>query len=283
MNAITLKNRIVLLIVLCSFRLNASDTLSLNEALAKKQVSAVITGVDPLKGYEAVHFGESVKIKIVNLIDKPLVIQIETGRMMKSKDETIQNMVISKKKIIPVAAKKEATLKVFAICAEYSKTTPTASNIFTVGDMCNDLLLKVVLEIEKLNYQNETGQYATWCATDNLPISGLLDRCKDKTKNSGLVRAVSKAQHIPCPKAYANAKVSQRVNFNYSLSDTSMVKIILYDKSGNVVLNFLTAMDKPKGDYKESYWITDADLEPGEYLALLFVNGVAVITEEITF
>ncbi len=88
---------------------------------------------------------------------------------------------------------------------------------------------KVVTEVESLNFQNEAGQFAVWCVTDNLPLSGLTDQCKDKVKAAPLFRAVCKAQHIPIPRVYANAKVSQRVNFNYTLSDTAMVKIILYE------------------------------------------------------
>lgn len=283
MNTNTIKFRFILFIVLCSFRLNASDTLSLNEAITKKQVSVSITGMDPIKGFDVVHYGECIKIKIINLTDKIFNIRIEPGRMLKSKDATVQNMVLSKKKIIPMPAKKEVNLKLFAFCAEYTKSTPTAANTFTVGDMCSNELKKIVTEIETLNYQNDIGQFAVWCATDNLPLTGLTDLCKDKVKAAPLFRAVCKAQHIPIPKVYANAKVSQRVNFNYTLSDTAMVKIILYDNVGNMVLNFLTAIDKPKGDYKESYWISDADIEPGHYLALLYVDGVPMITEEIDF
>jgi hypothetical protein len=214
MNTKILKNIAFLLLVFSTFRLSASDTLSLADAIAKKQVSVAITGVDPIRGFEAVHFGECIKLKVINLTDKEFVIRIETGRILKSKDATISNMLISKNKWILLAAKKEVNLKLTAICAEYTKTTPTAASIYTVGDMCDNLLKKVASEIEAINCQNEIGQYAIWCVTDNLPLSGLTDLCKDKVKSAPLIRAVCRAQHISSPNAYANATVSQRINFN---------------------------------------------------------------------
>ena len=283
MQAITFKNTLVLLIVLCSFRLNAADTLSLNEAVTKKRVTAIINGVDPIKSTNLLHFGECIKIKLNCLGDKPLVIVVKTGATFKCKDATITSMVCTKVKYISLVPKKEVTQKIMAIAAEFNKLTPSGLHVFTAGDVCAAPLLRVVKEVENGNFQNDIGQNAVWCATDNLPLQGLLDLCKDKVKSSALVKAVCKAQLIPVPKAYANAKVSQRVYFDYTLTDTSNVKIILYDKAGNVVLYFLTAKDKPTGVYKESYWISDADLDFGDYQALLYVNGVPLVTENIKF
>ena len=283
MQAITFKNTLVLLIVLCSFRLNAADTLSLNEAVTKKRVTAIINGVDPVKTTNLLHFGECIKIKLNCLGDKPLVIVVKTGTTFKCKDATITSMVCTKVKYISIVPKKEVTQKIMAIATEFNKLTPSGLHVFTAGDVCAPPLLRVVKEVESGNFQNDIGQNAVWCATDNLPLQGLLDLCKDKVKSSALVKAVCKAQLIPVPKAYANAKVSQRVYFDYTLTDTSNVKIILYDKAGNVVLYFLTAKDKPTGVYKESYWISDADLDFGDYQALLYVNGVPLVTENIKF
>ena len=283
MQAITFKNTLVLLIVLCSFRLNAADTLSLNEAVTKKRVTAIINGVDPVKTTNLLHFGECIKIKLNCLGDKPLVIVVKTGTTFKCKDATITSMVCTKVKYISIVPKKEVTQKIMAIATEFNKLTPSGLHVFTAGDVCAAPLLRVVKEVENGNFQNDIGQNAVWCATDNLPLQGLLDLCKDKVKSSALVKAVCKAQLIPVPKAYANAKVSQRVYFDYTLTDTSNVKIILYDKAGNVVLYFLTAKDKPTGVYKESYWISDADLDFGDYQALLYVNGVPLVTENIKF
>ncbi len=283
MQAITFKNTLVLLIVLCSFRLNAADTLSLNEAVTKKRVTAIINGVDPVKTTNLLHFGECIKIKLNCLGDKPVVIVVKTGATFKCKDATITAMVCTKVKYISIVPKKEVTQKIMAIATEFNKLTPSGLHVFTAGDVCAAPLLRVVKEVENGNFQNDIGQNAVWCATDNLPLQGLLDLCKDKVKSSALVKAVCKAQLIPVPKAYANAKVSQRVYFDYTLTDTSNVKIILYDKAGNVVLYFLTAKDKPTGVYKESYWISDADLDFGDYQALLYVNGVPLVTENIKF
>ncbi len=283
MHRITFKYTAVLLIILCSFRLNAADTLSLNDAILKKKISAVITGMEPTKTGDVLHFGECIRIKMTCLGDQPLVILFKTGTTLKCKDASISNAVISKMKTIALVPKKENNSKLFAICSEYTKLTPNNAHAFTVGDPCSDALKRVLKEIEILNFQNAIGQYAVWCATDKLELSGLLDLCKDKVKTSNLVKAVCKAQLIPVPKAYANAKMSMRVYFTYTLTDTSNVKIILYNKTGDVVLYFLTAKEKPTGEYKESYWITDADLEPGDYQALLYVNGVPVQTEDIKF
>ena len=271
------------MIVLCSFRLNAADTLSLNEAITKKKVSAIINGVDPTKGTNLLHFGECIKIKLNCLGDKPYVIAVNTGTTFKCKDASISAMLCTKIKYISIVPKKELTQKIMAIATEFNKLTPSGLHVFTAGEICATPLLRVVKEVENGNYQNDIGQNAVWCATDNLPLQGLLDLCKDKVKSSALIKSVCKAQLIPVPKAYANAKVSQRVYFDYTLTDTSNVKIILYDKGGNVVLYFLTAKDKPKGDYKESYWISDADLDFGDYQALLYVNGVPLVTENIKF
>jgi len=283
MQAITFKNTLVIMIVLCSFRLNAADTLSLNEAITKKKVSAIINGVDPTKGTNLLHFGECIKIKLNCLGDKPYVIAVNTGTTFKCKDASISAMVCTKIKYISIVPKKELTQKIMAIATEFNKLTPSGLHVFTAGEICATPLLRVVKEVENGNYQNDIGQNAVWCATDNLPLQGLLDLCKDKVKSSALIKSVCKAQLIPVPKAYANAKVSQRVYFDYTLTDTSNVKIILYDNGGNVVLYFLTAKDKPKGDYKESYWISDADLDFGDYQALLYVNGVPLVTENIKF
>ncbi len=283
MKSPTIKNIAFFLILFSAFRLTAGDTLSLNDAVTKKKVSVIITGIDPGKGITNTHIGECIKMTLKNLTTQALVILVQAGRILKNKDDKVQDMVVTKGKNIPLAASATTNVKINALCAELFDASPDASSVFTFGEMCNNDLKKVVREIESGNFQNNTGQNAVWCVTDHLQISDLTDLCKDKIKTSNLVKSVSKALKMPVPRAYANAKVSQRINFTYILKDSAVVKITFYDKEGNHVLNFLNSMDKAPGEYQESYWISDADVEPGDYVAQLTINGVPMISQNINF
>ncbi|MES2616457.1 MAG: hypothetical protein V4613_01180 [Bacteroidota bacterium] len=278
------KNRLILIIcLLIGFTSHATDTLKLSDAISKKQILATITGNDPIPKGSTMHYGLCIKAKLKNLTDKPIIVQLQAGRILKSSDKNIQNMVISKTQHITVPPKKEVSTGIYALCAEMSKSAPTPQAQFTVGDMCNEPLQKAVDEIVKLNAQNMMGQYGVWCITDNAAVSDLTFYCTDKTKATPLVKLICGIQKVPVPKEYSTGHISQRLNISYNLKDSAKVKILLYDKAGNMKLNILNPIKKGPGAYNDSYWISDADILPGEYEYIIFINGEPQVTENFTF
>lgn len=262
---------------------NAADTLQLSEAIRLKKISATITGNDPLPKGSTNNYGQCLKAKIKNLGNTAIVLLLNTGQMMKCADKNTQNMVITKSYRINLAAGKEIAQPLYAMCGEMGKLAPTPQISYTVGDPCSPALQNVVNEIEKINYQNMSGQLAVWCITDQNSLSAFTMDCKDKNAIKPIVRYICNAQKIPVPREYASGYVSQRLTISYTLKDSSKVKIIIYDQSGEEKLNLMNLTQRAPGTYNDSYWISEIDLVPGDYQYIIFINGSPVITEPFKF
>ena len=261
---------------LSSSPLIASTALSIEEALKKGFIQLIIKGKG---GYT----GDVIEMKIKNTCTQNLDLKIEAGRRLDSKDNSQQDILVTKPEEIFVSSKQLKTVNVFGMCCQAHNSSPTEKSFYTVGHMADSNLIKLATFIDKNKYYtNSTAQQAVWTVSDNESLGSIYDGDKD-TQNK-IRNFVAKITGKKIPEYNIDyVKESDRDVmgkaskiegvFDYTLPENSHVSLAIYDSEGHLVQVLFDNIAHNKGYYKLYYTFRTRNIPQGTYYARMKMDG----------
>lgn len=279
----TLKNISIIVAVFISLSSTAKEKISLFDAVAKKYVTAKITGTGYTSGSSS-HYGECMKIELGNLSYISLEILLETGRKLIPVNDSVQTMIITKEMMITLLPKETKTIFEFAMCIEKPDLPPSPKRKFNVGEMAGGKLLQLTKLIEKHNYQDNTGQQAVWVVSNSLPVSSVssYDSAKVKVLRSFFTgETVSNTYFINSSGATIHGK------FTWNMDKQGTVSIVVLNDSGFEIGEILCKKKYDKGSQTYNFQYTGCLIEPNKVYKVRLkiqdytIEELACISEEI--
>lgn len=307
---------LVLLVVGCFINLMA-QRVHLKDAIERGLISARITG------NELGHTGKCASVQIQNLSGSPVTIFLEAGRILNSKGEwdTAQDLLLTETQEIIVQAYQTKQTRLYAMCSQASKGSPSQDVEYEIQNLANKDLLLLAELIEKNKYQTYIGQEAVWCLTDNKDVFGILSYGETeetsvlsqyvaKVKNIDLVKEKEKrkseeAMRITNPPIRHTKTIIRRtiihrdtltrklpedkpiklkeikVVVSHRFQQPAIVRIAIFDEKGKEIAQVFKSEDAVMGNFNFKYTYTDWFLGNGVYYTRLFANN-QLIKEEKT-
>lgn len=271
------KTKIVLAlaILLASNAFALKDTVSIQKAFNSKFIKLDISGKG---GYQ----GHCISMKIKSQFKDSLLVYIEAGRRLDSKDSTQQDILIVKDLFVILLPNQEKSVDVTGFCCQAHNGAPLAKSIFFVGELAEKNLFDLGRYLNTAKLNDNSIQNAVWSISDNNELSSVVD---DGSAEVGRLRKfLAKLKGIEMPwynifyKKVKNQVFSgepERVtgNFDYYISDFSVVIVNIRDEKGTIVKSFPVGSSVARGSYVYNLdWYTNG-APKGKYTIYAYENG----------
>ncbi len=135
-------NLIVLALSVTEVPVFAINSFSIEDAAKKGLIKLSIKAKG---GYT----GEVIEMKIKNLTNRKLELNIEAGRILDSKKNVEQDILVTKKEDFFVIANQLKTLNVFGMCCQAHNAAPQNNSDYAVGKLADSNLIKLACYIDK--------------------------------------------------------------------------------------------------------------------------------------
>lgn len=265
----------------------AGKSISIEEALQKRLVIAVIKG----KGG---HTGEVIRIKLKNLLNRPVSIDVEAGRRLDSENQGLQDILVNRSVTLALQPNQTKTFMISGMCCQAHNAGPDSNAVYSAGKMADSNLVKLARFIDANKwYKDNTAQSAVWVVSDNNPME---DIGGNDTVSKRLQRFVSKLTGKPIPKykkeyalnqgdgpVYSGVPAKIRGVFDYEIFSNGLVTFGIYDSKGQVVQMFFADKLRNKGSYVFNYEFNTSDLPKGDYYARFRFDGQVKKEQKFTF
>jgi hypothetical protein len=226
------------------------------------------------------HTGQCLEMSLSNPKPYTVNVLVEAGRLFASSNATKQDIIAVKHEIIEIPPKGKATRKLYGLCAEKSDGSPDAEDTYSVGRMArNDAKGLAKLIDEKGYFHSNNIQQAMWALTDNAPITFAATTGVEKDLLSYIaeVKNTTVAALMNLPAGMARSNAPGRYNFistyNFNLSDSRTVSILLFDGNSNLVKEFMRNERLAAGTHSRRIELSSATVSAGNYILRVFVNG----------
>jgi hypothetical protein len=265
----------------------AGKSISIEDAIKKKLVSASIKG----KGG---HTGDVIRIKLKNLLNRTVSIDVEAGRRLDSEKQNLQDILVNRAAVLTLLPNQTKTFTISGMCCQAHNSGPDSSAVFSVGKMADTNLVRLARFIDENKwYGDGTAQRAVWIVSDNNAMEGIGG---NDTISKRLQLFVSKLTGKPIPEykiEYAGAQdcgavfsgIAAKIkgDFEYEIYSNGLVTFGIYDSRGQVVQMFFTDKPRSKGSYVFSYEFNTSNLPKGEYFARFRFDGQVKKEKKFTF
>jgi len=267
---------IVLALTITEIPVFATNLFSIEDAAKKGLIRLSIKA----KGG---HIGDVIEMKIKNLTNKKIDLKLEAGRILDSKKNNEQDILVTQTQDFFVNANQLKTVNVFGMCCQAHNSSPQNNSDYAVGKLADSNLVKLAYYIdENKQYSNYSAQQAVWTISDNNSIASIWGG--EKEVIIALRKFVSQITGRPIP-PYDITYLQENENnvngratkiegvFDYSVPVNGKVTIGIYDNSGHLVQLFFKDIAHQKGECKLFYTFRTRNLVSGTYYARMNLDG----------
>ncbi|HEX8516926.1 MAG TPA: hypothetical protein VF868_12055 [Bacteroidia bacterium] len=264
----------------------AVNILSVEAAEKKGLVRLVIQG----KGG---HTGKVIEMKIHNVSGTTLNLKLEAGRKLDSKNNSEQDILVTKPESFILAAGQKSSYNVYGMCCQAHNSSPGEKSFYSIGKMGDSTIVKLAEFIHKNKYYDDHGaQQAVWTISDNNSLASI--QGSDEKSSKHLQKYVSDITGRPIPaydvyyKQQDEKSVLGRVskingNFAYSLPRDLKITAAIYNSEGKMVQLIMSRHSHDRGDYQLFYTFNAANLPAGTYYARVSNEDTLIKEERIDF
>jgi len=158
------------------------DTLELENALNKEFVEIEIEGYGGKSMFQSIdgggaHFGQCITITLESITDSSIIINVPVGSILKCKDTTVQDMIVTKSFFAPLYSwytNYKVGYLFYAMCGEINDASPGQGNYFEYGGLAEPNVVSISKVIEKNNHQGIIGQWAMWAVRNEADTTKLM-------------------------------------------------------------------------------------------------------------
>jgi predicted metal-binding transcription factor (methanogenesis marker protein 9) len=255
-----------------------TDTLSVEKAFAQKLIKLEIKGIG---GYQ----GEVIIMDIRNLMQDSVVIHVESGRRLDSKDSTQQDILVIKDQFVRFARLQERKFTVFGFCCQAHNSSPKAKSIFSVGQMADPKLVNLAQYLQTKKLSSQIMQNAVWCISDSNEIASVSEdgtrEVKELKKHLGKLRGI-KEEDLPWYTIYYKkiptqvfSSLPERItgDIDYYANGFSVISINIRNEAGTVVKEFAGTKSSTRGNQRFSMDWKVLGLPNGKYTVRIYENS----------
>lgn len=198
---------LTLLISITAFRIPASKSFTLIEAINAKTITATITS-------SGKYSGNCVNIELTNNTNSPLKIIAEGGTKFHPEDEGEQTLIQIEENVIALKPRASYSGKLAAFCTEASDRCPSESSTMTLSKNTNTKFSKLITYLKGKRIPKTTYQDAVWAISDNKSISNISNE-NAEANNFRTYMAELTGQKNTWFSSPQNVQVDSQGNFNY--------------------------------------------------------------------
>ncbi|MBC7862184.1 MAG: hypothetical protein IAF38_04365 [Bacteroidia bacterium] len=283
----TTKHFIVACLLACFFSGNMysrTDTISVEKAFLEKLIKLEIKG----KGS---YQNQCISMKIKNLIAEPVIIKVEAGRRLDSKDSTEQDILVVQDLYVKLVVKQEFTTDITGFCCQASNHAPKEKAKFLVGALADKNLFDMAKYISKATLSSNQIQNAVWCVSDNHDLSSVDEEGTEAGKN--LRKFIAKMKGIEVPwfnsyyqnvpgQVFSNIPKNITGKMDYYIANISPVLVNIRDTKGTVVKTFVVGNEVQRGDHTFNLDWDVKGMKRGKYYVRIYEGQRQLKELEVT-
>jgi hypothetical protein len=262
-------------------------SITMEKALAEKKIELVII---PLGG----HSGNSINIKVKNLTNKQLNIELAPGTVFIPGDTNEQTLVTTREEMLALEKDQGKTFKIYAYCTEASDHCPSTTSTFTISKTTNPTLQKLVVFLDSLKFKDDHAiQQSVWCVTDSQSVSGVYST---DPKTSKAVRGYlcaltgqkdtwySTRNDVSVGPDRRIISAPKEIKGDIAFESTEAVELqgFVKDSAGTILVTNEHKTNLPAGRIKFEFNLKIAGWKPGNYSVVYTNNGKEVINQPFT-
>jgi hypothetical protein len=209
------------------------------------------------------HTGNCIDLEILNMRKDSCFCSIEAGRRRKSRDSSVQDILVTEVQEIALAGRERKSLKIFGFCCQADHSSPYESARYDVGKLSSGPLLALAQFLSRHKYPIDAVQFSVWTVSDNNQISSVTTNCMDSIQT--LLDTLAKIKHVERPSYRAiytkNTQPTltgdvKRVftgdpnmfycDVRYYLANNAIVAICIYDASGTKLVTYYERPANPE-------------------------------------
>ena len=270
-------NFILLALSMTEIPVIACTSYSIEEAAKKGIIKLSIKGKG---GYT----GDVITMKIQNLTNKKIDLNLEAGRRLDSKNNGEQDILVTQQQEIFVNANQLKTINVIGMCCQAHNCAPKLSSEYNVGKLADTNLIKLAKYIDQNKYySNYSAQQSVWVISDNNSLASITEGEKEVVTNlRKFVSTVTGKIIPPYDITYRSGSDGSAMGrafkidgvFEYTLPMPCHSSMGIYDEHGKLVQIIFQNLQSDRGDYKLLYSFRTKDLPEGTYYARVEADGL---------
>lgn len=271
-----MKTLLLLLALVASMSAIKAKDIDLQDAIEQGLVKTNVTG----KGG---HLGKVLAIEVTNIQDKTIYINIPIGLQFQSKDQRLQDLIITQGSRLAIGPARTNSVLLNAMCIQPNHGSPGLGSSFLVGPLATGALLELVQYIAQKQYQDNLGQTAVWTLLREEGLENIY--YPDPAKLKDMVQFMSQLtnrevpwynkEKLPPPPGQvfsAEPSVLHGI-YTFHLEEKGFADLAIYDSTGRQVFLFLEHFEVLLGDNRLKFKLTVKGYQPGKYYARLFLDG----------
>jgi hypothetical protein len=263
---------------------NIASNISIAEAIKNKLITVKVKSNSGLGA-------ACLNLKITNLKNRKLNIDLEAGRMFIPTDSNVQNLILVKHEIYELKPNQTLTKNLHALCAQKHDNSPSKDLVFKVGNFAIGQPKKFAVWVDEKEYfKNDNVQNAMWVFTDNTEPSFNIYNEKDremlafvaKAKNWNYEKLLAKFKGTESrkPMEFMNRKIFSST-LTFDISEPRTLRIVLCNKNNNVVQECLKNEILPIGTNIKHIDIINENFDPGKYYLKIYIDDKMIRRREI--
>ncbi|MFZ4799448.1 MAG: hypothetical protein ACOYMA_18255 [Bacteroidia bacterium] len=271
--------------MVATVKLSFARNISISDAIKSKLISVKVKANGGLGS-------ECLNLKITNLKNRKINIDVEAGRMFIPNDSNVQNLILVKHEVFEINPNQTINKNLNVLCAQKHDNGPSKDLIFKTGNFAIGQPKLFAEWVDKKEYfTSDNVQSAMWVLTDNSEPSFSIYNEKDKemlafvakAKNWNYDKLLAKFTTTELPKIVepARPKFIFSSTLTFTISEPQTLRIVLCDKNNQVVQECLKSEILPIGTNVKHIDITNDNFENGKYYLKIFVNDKMIRRREI--
>ncbi len=232
------------------------------------------------------HQGYCIEMKVKNLTQNTVTLDVEPGRRLEADTVSDQDMLIVKDQTITLAAGQTFVGKVFAFCCQAKDRSPAKGHSFKVGVMASAALVKLAQFISKNNFTAPAVQNAIWVISDKHNLSSVHEG--DKQENAELRQVTAELAGIKLPWYYISYKAVPGMVFSdkastlsgtieYTLSSNTAITIIVKNTNGMLIRTLMESKIQHPGKQAVPVSFPVSGLSKGKYQILVLDDNTNIV------
>lgn len=266
---------LVLLFAIASTLFAKKDTVSVERAFNVNLIKLEIKGKG---GYQ----GNCIAMQMNSLLNDSLIIFVEAGRRLDSKDSSQQDILVVRDMFVTLPPNQKKLVDVTGFCCQAHNGAPGVNSVFLVGLLAEKNLLSLGRYLNTAKLSDNSIQNAVWCISDNNELSSVTE---DGTEESSKLRKfLAKLKGIEVPWYNIFYKKNKNMLFSfipekvtgtidYYITDFSEVLVNIRDIQGTVVKSFQVGSDVERGNHTFNLDWDASGVPKGKYTLFVYENG----------
>lgn len=229
--------------------------------------------------------GNCLKIKLNNVSRDTLIVYLECGRRLDSKNNDEQDILVTKEQKFVIPGQQTREFPLNGYCCQANNHAPAKDSDFNIGKMADSNLVALshFCNINKFN-EHEI-QSSVWCVSNKRPLASI------PASNERLRKFVASITKEELPWYQMDYKKGTSLSYiptkpekitgyiDYKILTDDVLKIELKDEHGNLIQTYAANKQVKKGDYNCWFDLQVTHYPKGKFYIHIY-NGQTLVTKK---